>query len=80
MKLINISQQAHPKFDEPLMANKKKIMEANPVEYGGPYNVYLYNSTAIGWTEGEIEFYLDTRSSVTWGSSLIKGLISLFLS
>ncbi len=65
--------QAHPKFDQPLIANKKRIMEANPAEYGGPFNVFLYNSTAIGWKEGEIEFYLDTRSSVTWGSSLIKG-------
>jgi len=65
--------EAHPKFDEQLLETKAKIEAIrDTATYGGPYHVYCNNRTAIGNVDGEIEFFLDVNSAVTWGSSLIK--------
>jgi len=60
--------EAHPKFDQSLIDVANRLRAVND---RGPFNVFLFNSTAIGWMEGTITFYLDTKSAQTWGSSIL---------
>jgi len=62
--------EGHPKFDEQLYDTEQKLITADKAQYGGPFTVWRNNRTLIGWYDGVIDFYIDTRSSVTWGSSV----------
>jgi len=64
--------EAHPRFDQQLIETKRAVELLDSAIYGGPFHVYNFNTTAIGWEEGTIDFYLDVRSDVKWGSSLYK--------
>lgn len=68
-----LNNQAHPGFDKQLIETKAKIEALDPTIYGGPYNVYLFNSTAIGTKAGTTTFHLDVNSAQVWGSSLLEG-------
>jgi len=64
--------EGHPGFDDQLYDAERQVLNADVNLYGGPFNVWRNNRTLIGWQDTYIDFFIDTRSSQVWGSS-VKG-------
>eukprot|EP00026_Physarum_polycephalum_P009663 Phypoly_transcript_09794.p1 GENE.Phypoly_transcript_09794~~Phypoly_transcript_09794.p1 ORF type:complete len:351 (+),score=50.11 Phypoly_transcript_09794:153-1205(+) len=64
--------EVNPVFDEELKKLKDRVRQLDRSIYGGPFNVYLFTTTAIGTKEGVADIFIDGKSDPKWGSSLLK--------
>lgn len=64
------SFEGNPLFNEQLTTLAGQIRTLPP-SAGGPFRVFMYNQTAVGGRSGSVEFFLDSKSGVHWGSSLL---------